>query len=99
MVNKKYAFIALLALASTAFASSYVLDPNKNFVDHVHYDASLKLIVIHVHAKIFWFTLDERYGLKVEDDVDINKHLLRILGPEPTIVHLKEIDDGNNIKN
>ena len=89
----KKLILILLLLPILAYASTYVLDPNTNYVDEVGYNAKLNLIVIHVHAKVLWFSIDDFYGLKVVDSKDIDSHLLRMLGPSPQIVHINKIHE------
>ena len=93
-MRKILIFLSLLcglAYASTAaLKATYVPDPNETRVENAHYDPELKMVVIHVHAKVLWFTIEEIYGLKVKDDSDIDAVWKRIIGDQPQIVHLKK---------
>jgi hypothetical protein len=87
--------IALLLCAGVAYASSvvagkYTPDPNETRVDNVHYDKDLKMVIIHIHANVLWFTIEEIYGLKVKDDTDIEAVWKRIIGDRPDVLHLKK---------
>lgn len=88
----KKILIALLLAASLGAATvgGFVADPNNNYIDEVHYDASLKVIVIRVHAKVLLWTVDEYYGLNIKEDKDIEKIMKEVLGDTPSIVHLKK---------
>lgn len=88
----KRLLLALLLLTGVCWAgSTFELCPDGNYVDEVHYEPELKLIVIHVHAKILWWTVNEYYGLKVEHDKDIDARMKEMLGTTPSIVHLKKL--------
>ena len=85
----------LLLISSLAIASSvggkYILDPNETRVTDVHYNAELHMVVIHIHAKVLWFEIEEIYGLKVKDDTDIDATWRRIIGDQPDVIHLKRV--------
>lgn len=88
---RKALLLLLLAIGlGAATTSGFVLAPNSNYVDEVHYDSSLRVIVFRVHAKILWWTVDEYYGLNVKDDTNINASIQNILGDKPSIVHLRK---------
>lgn len=84
--------LLMTSLASAAtVAMHYVADPNETTVSNVHYDPDLKMVVIHVHAKVMWFHVEEIYGLKIKDDSTIEKDWLRIIGDQPEVIHLKAV--------
>ncbi len=80
--------ISGLCLASTG---KFAADPNNSYADEIHYDKSIHMIVIHVHAKALWFHIDEFYGLKIKDDKNINKVMVDTLGNTPEVIHLKKL--------
>jgi hypothetical protein len=89
---RKNILIALLCVATLAFgATKYIPDPNETRVENVHYDPELKMVVIHIHAHVLWFNIEEVYGLKVKDDKDIKNVWERIIGDQPEVVHLKMV--------
>lgn len=86
------AVVSVFLACSVLYCSSsfkYELNPNSDYVDNVHYDKDLKLIVVHVHAKVLWMTFNEVYGIKVHSDKDIEQRLVEIMGENVEIVHLK----------
>ncbi len=93
MFKKLMAVVIALSLAcSVLYCSSsfqYELNPSSDYVDNVHYDKDLRLIVVHVHAKVLWMTFNEVYGIKVDSDKDIEQRLKEIMGDNVEIVHLK----------
>jgi hypothetical protein len=89
---KSKLLIAALIVSTLAFgATTYAPDPNETRVDNVHYDPELKMVVIHIHAHVLWFNIEEIYGLKVKDDTDIQKVWERVIGDKPDVVHLKKV--------
>jgi hypothetical protein len=83
--------IVLSSLLYCATNFTYTLDPDKSYVDHVHYDKEMRLIIIQVHAHVLWMTFNEAYGIKVHSDKDIEPRLKEMMGDTVEIVHLKVI--------
>lgn len=88
---KRLILVTFLLLTSLCVATTgaFVADPNTTYADDIHYDAKIHMVVIHIHAKILWFKLDEFYGLKVVNDKNINTLMFDTLGKNPEVVHLK----------
>jgi len=87
-MKRSILILLFLLLASAAIGNKYILSPNSTHVSDVHYDADLHLMIIHIHGKVLWFTVNEVYGLRVIDDKDIVPQMKRMLGENPQIVHL-----------
>lgn len=65
--------------------------PDKAYIDNVHYDEKLKVIVVNVHVKAWFINVDEAYGIRVKNDVDIEKRIKQIMGEKPEIIRLQII--------
>ena len=95
---KKWCWIGIL-LCSLALATSagqeysnyhYKESPDASYVDDVHYDKELNVIVVHVHARAFFINVDQTYGIRVNDNTDIDKKIASIMGETPSIVRLEK---------
>lgn len=97
----KYILLILLVWLIPAHINSnqdnYKLDPDSSYVDNVHYDKNLGVIVINVHAKVLWMNINEAYGIIVNNNcstwnINIDEELKRVLGGEVKIIHLKKVE-------
>jgi len=82
-------FLASIAYATVTAAYTYKEAPDTSYVDNVHYDAKLKVIVIHVHARAWFINVNQIYGLRVKDDTDIENRIKQMIGEKPEIVRLE----------
>lgn len=72
--------------------SVYKIDRDNSYVDNVHYDKNLNVIVVNIHAKIFFLDVDENYGILVKgDSTKIDEELKKLLGGDIQIIHLKKV--------
>ena len=83
----------LVALVSSALAAipeeKYKECPSNVTVESVRYDKKIPAIVVHVHAKVFFFNIDKIYAIKVKNGKTIEKSLDVILGQHPEVVELE----------
>jgi len=76
-------------VAIGATLSKYKEAPDRSYVDNVHYDEKLNVIVVHVHAKAWFISVDQIYGIRVNNNKDIENKIRDIMGETPEIVRLE----------
>lgn len=92
MKYKKTILVVILLISSLCLAAGdFIASPNETYADDIHYDASLHMIIIHVHAKALWFNIDDFYGLHIKNDKNIDKVMNDVLDTPPQIIHLKKV--------
>lgn len=84
----KKILLIILLLTPFVYGATYIEKPSGVWAEEVHYNEELKCIVVRVHARFFFISIDRVYGIKVKDPVGAKQKVESTVGSNPIIVEL-----------
>lgn len=87
---KKVLFSFFLLTSMAYGATKYIEKPSNVWVENVHYDSDTNTIVVFVHAKFLFISINKTYGIKVKKNDNMENIVEETIGQNPVIVELEK---------